>query len=269
MERMVAFSGFTPAGAAKAVPRRLAGKARTLHQAGLPYKLRSADRRFDRLDHRRCAGRGAKPSVGGRLSNRSRRSAEANQCRTKLNLSTCICRICRNRCCLDFLAKIDFAVIEATEITPDGRVYLTTSIGASPTFLQTAEKVIIEINRRQSPRISEMADIIIPEPPPYRMSLDLDHPLERIGKTYARRRSRPCGWHRRNRRAGRNSRISLPAAISCKAIAGHVVKFLTNELASGRMPHEFLPIAKRRGQCGQCRAGRHWRKSGHSQLFNV
>src|ERR1700690_350448 len=37
---MVAFSGFTPAGAAKAVPPALAGKARTLHQAGLPYKLR-------------------------------------------------------------------------------------------------------------------------------------------------------------------------------------------------------------------------------------
>src|SRR5258708_7086801 len=39
-DALVAFSGFTPAGAAKAVPRALAGKARALHQAGLPYKLR-------------------------------------------------------------------------------------------------------------------------------------------------------------------------------------------------------------------------------------
>ena len=33
-----------------------------------------------------------------------------------------------------FFGKVDFAVVEATEITPDGRVYLTTSIGASPTY---------------------------------------------------------------------------------------------------------------------------------------
>ena len=45
-----------------------------------------------------------------------------------------------------FLGKINHAVIEATEITPDGRVYLTSSIGASPTFLKYADKVIIKIN---------------------------------------------------------------------------------------------------------------------------
>lgn len=34
-----------------------------------------------------------------------------------------------------FLGDIDLAVVEATDITPDGRVYLSTSIGASPTYL--------------------------------------------------------------------------------------------------------------------------------------
>jgi acyl-CoA hydrolase len=36
----VAFSGFTPAGAAKEVPRALAGRARRLHQAGQPFGVR-------------------------------------------------------------------------------------------------------------------------------------------------------------------------------------------------------------------------------------
>ena len=49
-----------------------------------------------------------------------------------------------------FLGRINLAVVEATEITPDGRVYLATSIGATPTFLQYADKVVIEINRCQS-----------------------------------------------------------------------------------------------------------------------
>ena len=85
-----------------------------------------------------------------------------------------------------FFGNIDFAVIEATDVTSDGRVYLTTSIGASPAFLQAADNVIIEVNRSQSRRVAEMADIVVPKPPPYRPAIDLDHPLERIGKPYAR-----------------------------------------------------------------------------------
>src|SRR5262245_44753208 len=37
---MIAFSGFTPAGAAKAVPRALVARARRLHAAGEPYQVR-------------------------------------------------------------------------------------------------------------------------------------------------------------------------------------------------------------------------------------
>src|SRR5262249_56185227 len=36
----VAFSGFTPAGAAKDVPRALAARARRLHDAGQPFQVR-------------------------------------------------------------------------------------------------------------------------------------------------------------------------------------------------------------------------------------
>ena len=36
----VAFSGFSPAGAAKAVPRALARRARELHAQGHPFKIR-------------------------------------------------------------------------------------------------------------------------------------------------------------------------------------------------------------------------------------
>jgi len=54
-----------------------------------------------------------------------------------------------------FLGPIDFTIIEATEITPDGKVYLTTGIGNSPTFLRCADKVIIELNSYHSP-VSEL-----------------------------------------------------------------------------------------------------------------
>ena len=37
---LVAFSGFTPAGAAKAVPRALAERAEQLHILGRPFQIR-------------------------------------------------------------------------------------------------------------------------------------------------------------------------------------------------------------------------------------
>src|SRR5262245_29927580 len=37
---MVAFSGFTPAGAAKVVPQAIARRAKSLHESGQPYKIR-------------------------------------------------------------------------------------------------------------------------------------------------------------------------------------------------------------------------------------
>jgi len=72
-----------------------------------------------------------------------------------------------------FFGQVNLAVIEATEITRDGRVYLTTSIGASPSYLRCAEKVVIEINTRQSQRLREMADIIIIPPPPRRNPIQI------------------------------------------------------------------------------------------------
>jgi acetyl-CoA hydrolase len=84
-----------------------------------------------------------------------------------------------------FFGKLDFAVVEATEITRDGRVYLTSSIGASPTYLRYADRVIIEINRRHSMRVSEMADIMVMPPPPHRNPIPIYHPLDKIGWPYA------------------------------------------------------------------------------------
>ena len=84
-----------------------------------------------------------------------------------------------------FLGRMDFAVIEATEITPDGRVYLTTGIGNSPTFLLKADKVIIELNAYHSPRLRELADIIVLPPPPNRRPIQIHDPLDRIGRRYA------------------------------------------------------------------------------------
>jgi acyl-CoA hydrolase len=139
---------------------------------------------------------------------------------------------------------IDVAVVEASEVTADGRVYLTTSVGASPTFLQAARKVVIEINRRPPRRLSDMADVVVLEPPPHRPALGLDHPLQRIGEPYARvAPEKVVGVVETD--APDELGAFDPADIVSRAIAGHIVRFLLEELAAGRIPPEFLPV-----QCG-------------------
>jgi succinate CoA transferase len=235
----VAFSGFTPAGAAKEVPRALAARARRLHEAGQPFQIRV------------LTGASTGASLDDALA-----EVEAISWRAPYQSSALLRRQINDgrvafvdmhlsnlpqAILFGFFGKVDVAVIEATEVTADGRVYLTNSIGASPTFLRVAEKVLIEVNRFHSHRASEMADIIVPRPPPHSNALDLDHPLQRIGKPYARVDPENVLGVVETFRPDELGGFDPPDPVS-RAIAGHVVKFLLDELAVGRIPPGFLPL---------------------------
>ena len=139
------------------------------------------------------------------------------------------------------LGPIEMAIVEATEITRDGRVYLTTSIGASPTFLQCRQKVVIEINRYHSPRLSEMADIIVAAQPPRRDPVPIHHPLARIGWPFATVAPQKVTGIVYNDEPDEAVPFTAPNACS-RRIADLVVEFLLKERAAGRIPHEFLPL---------------------------
>jgi acetyl-CoA hydrolase len=140
-----------------------------------------------------------------------------------------------------FLGPIDFAVIEATEITPDGKVYLSTGIGNAPTFLQCAEKVIIELNAYHSPRLREIADILVLPTPPHRIPTPIHDPLDRIGRPYAQvDPSKVVGVVQTNEPDGGHE-FAAPDETS-RRIAEHVAEFFVREMRAGRIPSEFLPL---------------------------
>ena len=58
-----------------------------------------------------------------------------------------------------FLGKMDVAIVEAVCILENGGIVASTSVGNSPTFLQQAEKVIIEVNTSQPMELVGMSDI--------------------------------------------------------------------------------------------------------------
>ncbi len=140
-----------------------------------------------------------------------------------------------------FLGPIDVAIVEATEVTPDGKVYLTTGIGNAPTFLQYADKVVIELNARHSPRLRELADIVVLPTPPSRRPIPIHDALDKIGTPHALVDPRKVVGVVRNDEPDGGRGFSPPDEVS-RRIAAHVSRFLLDEMAAGRIPSGFLPL---------------------------
>lgn len=235
----VGFSGFTPAGAAKVVPLAIARRAKALHADGEPFQIRV------------LTGASTGPELDDALA-----EAEAVSWRAPYQSSSKL-RAQINKGLVEFVdmhlshvpqavkfgffGPIHTAVVEATEITPDGRVYLTTSVGGSPTFLQEAEQIIIELNSYHSVRLREMIDVFVLPAPPNRSPIPLFDPLGRIGWPFVSVDPKKVVAVVENHAPDQVGAFDPPNA-ACRRIAQHVVEFLLAERRAGRIPQEFLPL---------------------------
>ncbi len=235
----VAFSGFTPAGAAKVVPRSLAARAREFHRKGEPWKIRllTGASTGESIDDALAAA----DAVSWRAPYQSSKIMREKINREEIEFLDMHLSHVPQNVSFGFLGNIDFSVVEATEITRDGRVYLTTSIGATPTFLKYAKQVIVEINRYHPVRVSEMADILTLPPPPHRSPIPIHDPMTRIGWPYAIVDPKKVIGIVENDEQDHVPTFALPDETSQK-IAEYVVRFLLDEMASGRIPKSLLPL---------------------------
>lgn len=235
----VGFSGFTPAGAAKAVPTALAAKARRLHARDEAFRLRiltgaSTGADFDDALAEADAISWRTPYQSSRPL-RKRINAQETQF-VDMHLSH-VPQVVD----FGFFGAIDMAVVEATEVTDDGRIYLSTSVGATPTFLRNAARIIVEVNRHASKRLWEMHDITLLPPPPYRSPIPIHHPLSKMGVPYMAVDPKKIVGVVETDAPDGVAPFAEPDAVSQK-IAGHVVAFLLDELKAGRIPEDFLPL---------------------------
>jgi succinate CoA transferase len=235
----VGFSGFTAAGAAKALPPAIARRAKAQHAKGEPYQIRvftgaSTGPHFDDVlaDANAVSFRAPYQS-----SMALRKQINAQEVEfVDMHLSHVAQNVYGG-----FHGSIDFAVVEATEVTRDGRAYLTTSIGVSPTYLKEADKIIIEINRHHHPRLREMIDIVHLPPPPHRNPIPIHTPMTKIGWPYvAFDPSKVIGIVLTDEEDHVGD-FSEPNQIHTD-IAKHVVDFILTELKSGRTPDGLLPF---------------------------
>lgn len=235
----VAFSGFTNAGAAKLIPRAIAQRARTLHNDGKPFRIKvlTGASSSQSIDEPLAAAKAIAWRAPYQSAASLRKQINAQEVEyVDMHLSQLSQTLLAG-----FHGKLNFAVVEATEVTPDGRIYLTTSIGASPAYLKYADYVLVEINHYHSKRLREMADIMILPPPPFRTPVPLHEPLTKIGFPYATVDPRRIIGIIENNEPDDVAAFSPPDARSRK-IAEHVVDFLLKEMWTKRIPPEFLPL---------------------------
>ncbi len=141
-----------------------------------------------------------------------------------------------------FLGKLDVAVVEISGITEDGRLIPSSSVGNNKTWLDQADKVILEVNAWQNPALEGMHDIYYGTAlPPHRKPIPIVRADDRIGEPYYRVDPNKVIAVIETNLADRNSVFTPPDEKSEK-IAGHILDFLQHEVRKGRLPPNLLPL---------------------------
>lgn len=235
----VGIGGFSSVGTPKAVPAALAARAKALHQEGKPFQVGL------------ISGGATGPQVDTMLSEahavRFRTPFQSNkEMRQAINdhevayFDLHLSHIAQD-IRYGFLGKIDVAIIEVSEITDEGMLIPSTSVGISPTLAQCADKIILELNEAHRGKLTGMHDIYIPHMPPHRKEIPIYRVHDRTGSIAIEvDPSKVVGVVStcdRDRIAG-----FTPLNETTLQIGHNVANFLLHEWQEGRIPHEFLPL---------------------------
>lgn len=235
----VGFSGFTPAGAAKVVPRAIAKFAKEEHASGRDFKIGviTGASTGDSLDGELARA----DAVAWRTPYQSDKFLRKNINLGKTKFFDMHLSQLPQNLRYGFLGKVDVAVIEASEVQADGKIILTTSVGASPTLARVAEKVIIELNTSHQESLYGLHDIYEPLDPPLRRPINLCRCDGRIGTEYVQIDPAKIIGVVASQQPDEIGGFRDSDETTMK-IGENVANFLANEMRSGRIPPEFLPI---------------------------
>ncbi|HEY9856455.1 MAG TPA: acetyl-CoA hydrolase/transferase family protein [Stenomitos sp.] len=141
-----------------------------------------------------------------------------------------------------FLGKLDFALIEVAAVLEDGRLVPSTSVGNNKTWIEQADKVILEVNSSQPMELEGMHDIYYGmQRPPHRRPIPLIEPGQRIGSPYLEVPLDKVVAVVPTHSPDRNTAFKAPDETSHR-IAGHILDFLAWEVKRGRIPETLLPL---------------------------
>lgn len=229
-------SGFTLAGYPKAVPVALAKRAKAFHEAGKPFQvtLFSGASTGDECDGELARANAVKWRAPYQ-SNKDLRNAinRGDIFYTDAHLGV-MGRLVRS----GFLPKPTTAIVEATKVTADGKIWLSSSCGNSIEFLQTADRIIVEWNSAYGESLFGIHDCYLPELPPYTRPIPVTRILDRGGKDFVQVSPQKIAAIVRTNRHDSIRPFTEPDEIS-KNIAGQILEFLDHEQKKGRLPKDL------------------------------
>ena len=178
----VGISGFTLSGTPKTVLPEVAKRAEEAHAAGKPFQIdlysgASTGDSIDGVLSRANAIRFRAPFISNPTVRNSINSKEIQYCDLHLSLMAQDLRY-------GYMGKVNVAILEAIDITPDGKVYLTTAGGIGQTVANLADKIIIEVNT-SLPVLRGIHDIVSDPRPPHRRPFLISRVDDRIGSDLA------------------------------------------------------------------------------------
>ncbi|MGZ0655371.1 acetyl-CoA hydrolase/transferase family protein [Coraliomargarita sp. W4R53] len=236
---IIGFSGFTPAGAAKDIPTAIAARATKEHEAGRPFKIGV------------MTGASTGDSLDGELARANavlfRTPYQSNKdLRIQINKGeTCFYDMhlssLPQAARYGFLGKIKFAIVEAASVSEDGEIVLTTSVGASNTFCNVADKILIELNEAHPAELKGLHDIYEPLDPPHRREIPVYSCSDRCGTSVLKVDPKKIIGIVKTNRPDEVGGFKETDETT-KKIGENVATFLAEELKAGRIPKEFLPI---------------------------
>ncbi|KMY67523.1 acetyl-CoA hydrolase [Desulfocarbo indianensis] len=131
--------------------------------------------------------------------------------------------------------KVDVAVVEVLAVTEKGHLIPTMSVGNTPTYVQQADKIILEMNDVEPPELEGIHDIFIPEDPPYRMPIPIYRASDRIGKPYIECNPDKVVAVLFSQEEDTCASFNEPDEVSL-LIAEQVLDFVQHEIKMGRLP---------------------------------
>ena len=236
----VGMSGFTGAGYPKEVP------------AALVRRVAEATARGDRLAVSVWTGASTAPELDGALA-----SVDAINLRMPYQ-SDPVSRAKINAGLLDYLdmhlshvaqmvwegafGHLDVALIEVTGVTADGELIPSSSVGNNKTWIDMADRVILEVNSWQPPELEGMHDVYYGTAlPPNRKPIQILSSSDRIGGPYLHCPAEKIVAVVETNAPDRNTAFK-PVDETSERIAQHLLEFLAHEVRRGRLPASLLPL---------------------------
>ncbi len=236
----VGMSGFTGAGYPKAVPSALARRIADAHARGDPFAVGvwTGASTGPELDGALAATHGIDLRMPYQSDPVTRAQINAGEMDyVDVHLSQVAQMVWEG-----FFGHLDVAVVEVTAVTPDGDLVPSTSIGNNKTWLDLADRVILEVNAWQPEALDGVHDVYYGTAlPPHRRPIPLVHPADRIGAPHLRCPADKVVAVVQTDAPDRHVDFTPPGRVSA-AIAGHVLDFLGHEVARGRLSRQLLPL---------------------------